>query len=911
MPNVEKIVMLVREDLRQYKQDNKKVTREVIRKFVDNYVSFPIFKLTDEEYSKTIMEIESISQITLNGGTKLISNEHKPWLYNRKSEINFDYWNRYRQYLFQYRKFPDSVLNVLDNDLDDILDNCGDPKREEFYIKGLVMGDVQSGKTANYMGLVSKAADSGYKVIIILTGTIEKLRKQTQLRFDEGFVGEPSVNVIKNSKGIQHIGVGEIDPRLSVNVFTSTGTDFRKNTADAVNVRINNLNYPILFVMKKNVTILKRLIDWLKSKNLQYQQSQINAPVLIIDDEADNASINTKKPEDDPAKTNELIRELTSLFMRSSYVGYTATPFANIFIDPKEDEDMLNQDLFPKDFIYLLESPTNYIGSDCIFGDDPTHSNLLRVIDDAEDIIPLKHKKDLMLRKLPKSMEDAVLAFALSNTIKSLDGLSDKHSTMLINASRFNDVQERIKDCVIDFWRSLTNKLNLYSHGSMSNFTRYELGNRLYSVWISEYANIVNHDWINVQHALYISNAPVQIKIMNQKKVNTFSYEDYPDHGLKVIAIGGLSLSRGLTLEGLTISYFYRNSKLYDALMQMGRWFGYRPNYDHLCRLWMSEDTIKWYEEITSATNELKDLLKEMRSKNLTPKDFGLRIRNDQTALKITSYAKMRSAKEVVRKIKMGEDVFEVTLLRDNIKILDSNYQSLTNLITKYDFINPFEKYSSTTNRMVKNIKKSDIITFIKDFTTHINNTSFNKLAILEFIENYSGNELDFWDLVFIEGDGKKSTYKEMSLTINPTLRKLQYNNVDKVFQISGSKNRLGGPSDGKHGLTIEEIKLIEEKKRYEKKIGSNEKINLTQKDYFKYGVRKKPMLMIYLFEPSEKIDTITMKRIGLLDDVRFVSYGIGFPKLSKEVEQYARYKVNLVELRKHYEEEFGDDDDE
>ena len=279
---------------------------------------------------------------------------------------------------------------ALRNELD-LLGNPAEPNA--WKRRGLVMGDVQSGKTASYAALMCKAADAGYRMIILLTGTLENVRRQTQERLDSGFVGFDSRGFLgsKGAKHKQHIGVGLIDGRRDGIVFTSSDHDFRKNAASALNISLNAVNEPVLVVAKKNKAILERLEGWLRMRNAD-REGRIDVPLLLIDDEADNASVNTRRMED-PTSINRAIRGLLGLFRRSTYVGFTATPFANIFIDPETRTEMEGDDLFPNDFIHVLEAPGNYVGMDRLFaaldpeddasGDEP--NGPLRPIEDAEN----------------------------------------------------------------------------------------------------------------------------------------------------------------------------------------------------------------------------------------------------------------------------------------------------------------------------------------------------------------------------------------------------------------------------------------------------------------------------------------------------------------------------------------------
>ena len=347
------------------------------------------FNASDQDAEKVIETLHARLTVSMDTGDSINKKEtYKPWLNSRKSEIDFFYWNRYAKYLEIDKKWSKGVVATIDHVTDKMLDLLGDPLENGSWNRcGLVLGDVQSGKTANYTALINKAADAGYRVVILLSGIIENLRRQTQERLDEGFVGRSSKAALQKNQETIRKGVGNIDPKYFAMAFTTESNDFKINTLRSVNMSLLNTTQPVLFVVKKNSRSLENLILWLKTFNMDGAKNTIDLPLLLIDDEADNASVNTRS-NGDPTKINKLIRTLLTLFKRSSYVGVTATPFANIFIEPDTQEEMLGDDLFPRDYIYALSPPSNYIGSNAIFGDDAKYGRSLEVIQDAELFFP-------------------------------------------------------------------------------------------------------------------------------------------------------------------------------------------------------------------------------------------------------------------------------------------------------------------------------------------------------------------------------------------------------------------------------------------------------------------------------------------------------------------------------------------
>ena len=304
--------------------------------------------VTDIQAEDLALEFETLHGVRMTDGAALQDPGFVPWLDAARAGIDFYYWGRYRRLLAE-QGLSSQVLGGIGNVTDRILGFIENPdKPGRWDRRGMVMGHVQSGKTANYIGVVTKAADAGYRVIIIIAGLQNKLRDQTQRRVDEGFIGFSSLAGKQKQLPVQNIlGVGRYDARRRPCAFTTSHRDFHKGIAESLNVPLQNLNKPAVFVIKKNPSTLRNLIDWLKIHNSQLRTDTIKEPMLLIDDEADNASINIGHRMDEVSRINGQIRALLNLFDRSNYVGYTATPFANIFVDPDSEDQMVETRLVP------------------------------------------------------------------------------------------------------------------------------------------------------------------------------------------------------------------------------------------------------------------------------------------------------------------------------------------------------------------------------------------------------------------------------------------------------------------------------------------------------------------------------------------------------------------------------------
>src|SRR5690554_4426252 len=419
-------------------------TSTELRAYISDIASSYFSKMDEAIIENIARSIEYKEGIKAGLGAIVDADDNfEPWLDDAKSNIEPFYWTRYKKLLIK-SGLPRDVVTATDTVTDKILSRLGNPdKNSQWDRRGMVVGHVQSGKTANYTGLITKAADAGYRLIIVIAGIHNNLRNQTQARIDEGFIGRDTGLTKKI------IGVGRIDSGNTPVSLTNTLRDFNKDTAYTNTSEIDSYKVPVVLVIKKNHRTLANLLDWLKDNSARGDREMIDQPMLLIDDEADNASINTAYNKNLITKINGQIRDLLNMFHRSCYVGYTATPFANIFIDPDEDDEMFNEDLFPRDFIIGLDAPTNYFGPSKVFIDgmpEDVAPVWLRYINDNEDIIPVKHKIDHNLDVIPQSLLMALRAFVLSRTIRDLRGAQSSHCSMLVNASRFTAVQSKLRN---------------------------------------------------------------------------------------------------------------------------------------------------------------------------------------------------------------------------------------------------------------------------------------------------------------------------------------------------------------------------------------------------------------------------------------------------------------------------------
>lgn len=787
------------------------------------------------------------------------------------------YWERFEQYMLQDRGMPTNVVSSMDKVSDEIVDLLGDPTRgdtESEQRRGLIIGDVQSGKTINYSGIICKAVDAGFRTVILLTGTTNDLRQQTQIRIDEAFVGVDSNLMNEEANKLTPIGVGKFnpDPALRPIAFTTTAKDFNKNAAKQLSMTLSQGQgeRPMLFVIKKNTSVLKNLLEWIQKHN-QNESSKINNSVLMIDDEADYASVNTKAADEDPSKTNKYIEDLLNIFRFASYVGFTATPYANIFIDPATNEEMEREGLFPKDYIYALDAPTNYIGARNIFPANSKYHHILRDIEDAEDFYPMKHKKEHDFESISGSLADAINTFLVANVIRDLRGDKTTHRSMMINITRFVNTQKLLHKAVREHLSNIKTSIKLYAGLPPRKALQNEHIRALFVVYEKEYGN-KEFSWSEVQSSLFDSIMPVLAQVAHGGG-DDLDYSLYPD-GLRTIVVGGQRLSRGLTLEGLIVSYIYRNSMAYDTLMQMGRWFGYRSNYDDLCRVWMDSVSQAWYAFICEATDELLGEVRVMRDKGATPLDFGLKVRNDpDIPLIVTARNKMRTAQEKVINVALSEKAIETPILYNDPAKNNINLAAILELIGKSHIAKFGKQYGA------KDIDKIYILDLLKSIEIPVSNVRFDPVAIHSFISQYAGDELNKWDIVLISGKGEPYAVTN-GITIAQSDRSFDIPTGDTI-RISKKKSRIGSPSDPKFGLTELQIEILKSKGEY-----------LTSDAYFR--IQRNPLLMIYFVNPTGASND-EYDQLANFQGTPVIGFGIGIPKLADAKTKYIKYQLTKI----------------
>ncbi len=918
-------------NIRQLLSDSSSYTRDEIEDAVDEVLKMKYFINENREMLiRRIEELYTIRQDEFRSIEK--ADENLPWLNEKRAELDFSngFWGRYREYLEIEKNFAPDVINKLDRLTDSILDNLFDPSLKiTINKKGLVVGQVQSGKTANYTGLVCKAADSGFKLIIIMAGIHNNLRSQTQLRIDESFLGFDTQHTRAFDQRSIQIGVG--DPYFGAPIVAHSLTssiekgDFTQGAANALGLNFNT-SEPIVAVIKKNPHVLRRIHQWLAAQaNEDNELGRVirNKSLLLIDDEADNASINISNDPDRQSSINGWITQILNLFGKNAYVGYTATPFANIFI-PLDD-----QNLFPRNFIKNIPAPSNYIGPEKVFGFSPLEEDessntvlpIVNRINDYSGFVPDRHKKDDQLpSSLPESLKRAIRCFIITCAVRRLRGQTTVHNSMLIHVSRFMRWQDHIAELVsnqfIYYRRGIDQNDAVILNELKSTYEQDENGFKSYvsvsqQILDSELKNLDSqiqvHKWNEVLQHLNDAASRIEVKSIHGGSGEALDYFDHKN-GLSVIAVGGNKLSRGLTLEGLSISYYLRASRMYDTLMQMGRWFGYRGGYVDLCRLFTSRELNEWFCHITQASEELREEFDYMSDvAGSTPEQYALKVRTHPGVLQISATNKMRSAITVQiswagRLVESYEFKKDISIIDNNLRNtqkfisgLPANFVPKPNAFVWYDIpaeqvINFFEGIQS-----VENLKKAEPRKIIQFITTQFRNGELTDWRIALMSKPNAKNDSHF----VVSGNTVSIGQWKRTEDDKNSSEQLYY--LRKSHIISPSDEFIDFTDDEKSRAM--ELTNLHRKKEGEAMYPNGQIVRNELRD------PRKPLLIIYLLDPVESLEKYPLPK----GTNPFVGYAISFPKSNFNAPVSYAVNEELLDRFDVVEEDFedyGDDED-
>ena len=845
---------------------------EIAKSTVESKIRKKYPELLKTQIEEWLLEIydKHVQTITIIPTAVIRSDKEGAW---SDSELTFAYyWSRYYQYLDKIKGWPTDTIHSIDTTTTDILKNIGNPNKPgPFDYRGLVLGYVQSGKTANFTGLINKAYDVGYKLVIVLAGMHNDLRAQTQLRLEKEVVG------ITDPETKEVSGVAAITNKGDI---VQTWTDVINDISITQKDKRHNLNVPNLMVVKKNKDVLETL-NKVIAACCNLSESYKDIPVLIIDDEADQASVDTSKPNEDPKTINSLIRQLMNQFTRKSYVGYTATPFANLLINSRTKHEVALEDLYPKDFIISLPKPNGYCGPEEYFNvtgleedNKPVYIRHLAQ-EDLDFFDKIKSKDDVsLITYVPSSLKKAIQSFIISTAIRNLRNQHKEHNSMLIHASHLTDIQIELKSVVETYFEELSNTI-LYAPND-------ETIKQLHNMYLTDFVavqKIFNNtntnnqfpilDWIEVYSEIKEVLKCIEILVINGESNDILYYDSRKEIRRNVIVIGGNKLSRGLTLDGLTTSYYYRGTSMYDSLLQMGRWFGFRNGYMDLCRIYTSDEIAENFEHLAEVMYEIRQEFEWLaKHTNLTPYDYATSVLGHDF-MDVTSTAKMKSAEFIHY---YGGKTVQTRSFESTRAFYETNMAAtvkLVNSIDKFETVKPTGG-KRTKYHLAKDVPVELIINYLNEYLTVSSAPIANSKKIADFILKQNSRGLySHFNVAVI--DITNGEYR-----LHP-------------YEVELGKLKL-------ESAVVRSPKVDKNPGEYYVDLGaivSNQQnlidlVNNEERDY------SNPLLLVYPLHP----EIYAFKKLNIEFNKQFVPIGIGFhfPRIFKK-----NLKGEIVEARQKY----------
>jgi len=684
----------------------------------------------DEAYAEFRRQAGRVRKMTPPPLLSPEGGEQFGWYFGGDKVPNARFWPALKSYLLNEKHWNQEAVDSINSASDKIVSWLEHPLVSRFQTRGLVVGYVQSGKTANFTAVIAKAADAGYRLFIILSGTKVSLRDQTQRRLDKELIS------------------------LSNTVWYPLTQDRDFDRYDPPNIFINpDKDIHAICVVKKNSKVLSRLINWISNASPELLS---RCPVMVIDDEADEASGNTaagqaKGNPDTYRRTaiNQKLMDLLRLLPKAAYIGYTATPFANILIDPRSKDD-----LYPRHFIVALPKPEGHFGPERIFGrerllQDETEEefeglDMVRIVPDTElpSLQPGSSHYQDFVPQLSPHLKQAVDYFWMAAAARWYRGQQDQHSTMLIHTTLYTPIHELTRTIIEAHRIEVVEKLRGIQRSSILKEWQDQwedeqgrLPRDQFSETVVTFDNLLPH----------LENVITQTHIIvdNHRSDNRLDYEN----GTRLqIAIGGNTLSRGLTLEGLLVSFFVRAASSYDTLLQMGRWFGYRPNYADLPRIWMTEELRDYFYDLATVEAEIREDIERYAALGMTPQQFGVRIRM-HPSMSITARAKMQHA--VQSRISYSDNNVQTVLFNHrDPKWLQKNLQATDNLVRDIQRLgyNASERYG---HQIFYDVPVQMILDFLDQYQFQKMSREVSARTLKDYIRRQNGYRgLQQWNVV-------------------------------------------------------------------------------------------------------------------------------------------------------------------
>jgi hypothetical protein len=647
------------------------------------------------------------------------------------------HWPALKSYFLGPKNWDRETIESIDRGSNEIVSLLADPAQDQFSCRGLVVGYVQSGKTANMTAVISKAVDRGYNLILVFAGLTDKLRQQTQRRLE--------TDIVKRHPTLWH---------------KLTTTDIKGEFQIPAHGHISALNRVQLAVMKKNVAPLQRLLDVIEDTPAAEMRK---LKVLLIDDECDQASVNGAAQEMDISRINEKIRLILKKLPAVTYVGYTATPFANVLINPYADQTDTLDDLYPKDFITSLDLPKGYFGTQRLFGRTPVDPanplpeeeglDVIRDVSDEDEAALQPRGRAAQAGFVPAmtpSLQDAILYYVATCAVRRARGHVGEHMTMLVHTSSAIRMHQSIANLIENWVDTERPELEKCSGATFE---------ALKTVWESEQGRVPDEILTGpkVTFDELINQIPdvlesLAVVIENGASDDRIDYTGIPK---TYIVVGGSILARGLTLEGLSVSYFLRTSTQYDTLLQMGRWFGYRPGYEDLPRLWMPTQLKQRFRALAAIEAEIRDDISNYsRSPLVTPMDFAIRIRS-VPGMAIVARNKMRHAHRCSIGY-WGRHVQTLRFQSKNERLLQDNWQAGAELVTYA--AQQGAPGGIAGRRLFRDVPRKLVTQFLRGYVIDDSHQDLKNDLLLQFIA-LEDPTLKLWNVGIIESStGSPST---------------------------------------------------------------------------------------------------------------------------------------------------------
>lgn len=767
----------------------------------------------------------------------------------------------------------------------EILGLLASPGADKFASRGLVLGYVQSGKTTNFIATISQAADEGYRLIIVLSGVTNNLRRQTQERLERSLTGENPKNW---------------------NWLTSPEADF--NASMNANVLLGDPSKRIIAVVKKNNSRLKKLKSWIEQAPLSVRQA---LPVLIIDDEADQATVNSHKQLKRQTAINKTLTSMlrSDFLPKNSYLGYTATPFANILSDAKDEAQ-----LFPRDFIYPLKRADKYFGAEQLFGREPIDESDQEVVSERNIIIPINSGERNLMGTLidpnsqivpvdiPESLKEAIHWFIVATAARRVRSGKNKFSTMLIHTSGRIPSHNDMKKLVSLYLKALR---TLPSNEAMHIFSK-AWNTRCLDAWIQE-SDFPVLAWEDIADETIVVLNTSKAIVDNSKSDDRLFYDFQNESSAEpFIVIGGNTLARGLTLEGLICSYFMRTSSAYDSLLQMGRWFGYRVGYEDLQRIWMQDDLISNFRDMALVEEEIRQQIEQLAAEGLDPSQVPIRIR-DHKFLTITALNKMNYAKRL--QIGFSETRVETISLDTNKDVLLANQEATKNFIKKMDSVNiEIDQKNPDGWPIFRDVPWEIVKEYFENYRWSESATRANGEMISSYIDAHQGtSSLETWNVYIFQTDKANVPKLDLGFGISATAitrSALTINTDNTTVNIHNLVSRNDGSAD--IGLSRKETKQLLS--------ANNLKVsdaNLRNLRDTSPSSRGRGLLGIYVIDANSKADPNSKLRKDLDLPEHAIGLGIFFGTSKITGGNVDYFGPDLADQYEAYEDDYLDDADE